>query len=88
MDTELLIGQAVSWLEQSQDNTQVEVLVDLPDIDWVHLKTLQDQGSVLEITYRGLSMSGHLRGNIDLTCERRAIKAVRRVPVTDTDIPF
>jgi hypothetical protein len=88
MDTELLIGQAVRWLEQNQDNTQVEVLVDLPDINWVHLKVLQDQGSVLEMTYRGLSVFDHLKGDIELMCERRAITAVRRVPVTDIDLLF
>lgn len=88
MDTELLIGQAANWLNQGSDGMRVEALIDLPGIDWVHLKALQDRGSLLDLTYRGLSLSNYLSGDVELTCDRTAVRAVRRVAESDTNLDF
>lgn len=88
MDTEVLIAQASGWLNSNEGTHQVEVMLDLPEVGWVELKSLRDEGGLLHIVYRGLGLSKYLGGDVELLCDRPAVKAVRRCEATVIDSVF
>jgi hypothetical protein len=83
MDAEHLVEQASRWLDNAHKGTRVEALLDLPRIGWVELKKLSNQGARVKIAYRGLTTVGPLDGVVELTCEKKYIRAVRRCTIDD-----
>lgn len=80
MSIDKTIEQAASWLAAAGDDHDIELLLDLPELEWVTLKKLDERDGLLWITYRGRTMTGYLVGDVEMACERTAIKAVRRIP--------
>ena len=87
MSTDELIGQIYTWLETADENFNIEVLLDLPDVNWVTVRGMADRGAdLINLSYRSGGISGLLAKRADeMVCERTAVKAIRRTERTRLD---
>jgi hypothetical protein len=88
MKTDELISQIYSWLEEADETLRIEALLDLPDMEWVEIRSMSDRGDLVNVTYRGLSLASYLSGEIELVCERNTVRAIRRRQQQNVDDVF
>jgi len=90
METQKIIDQAAEWLSESNDKVSIELLLDLPEVNWVEVKAISQDGDIVSLTYRGLGMSGVLYGDVEMQFDLAAARAVRRRndPNIDVDAIF
>lgn len=88
MNADELIGQIYSWLEEPGEDFSIEILLDLPEMDWVTVNAMSDRGELINLSYRRRTLSALLSKEInELVCERAAVKAVRRVEARRFSFP-
>jgi hypothetical protein len=80
-----LVSQINTWLSDDDASLEVQALLALPEPQWVKVIAFKDAGETLQITYRGLSLSLYLDGDVELVCASDALKAVRRKKVDSID---
>ena len=76
MDTETIIGQINRWMEDGDKDLVVEVMLELEEKRWVVLKEFRDLGTMVEMAHVNSSWASN--DQIELLCDRSALKAVRR----------
>lgn len=87
MNADELIGQIYTWLEKADENFDIEVLLDLPEMEWVKVQSLTDRGEdLINLSYLKGGLSALLsKRAIELVCPRTAVKAIRRIESASLD---
>ena len=79
MDTEAMISKIKRWMEDGEKEMRVEVLLDSDDRGWLGLKEFRENGSLVALVHSGDSLNSFApESNVELICEKSALKAVRR----------
>lgn len=74
-----ILAKIEEWTLGDDGDHDIHIQLNLPGFEWVELLGFSEVDGTITIRYRRLSLGGFLRGEAELVCSIKALKAARRV---------